>query len=156
LVIPKYKDLREQLFQLAHDNLGHFGVEKSYANLHDDFYWPNMRRDLARGYISGCMDCQQNKSSTSKTAGPLHPLPIPDKHFDSVAIDFIGPLPKDNGFNAIVTMTDQLGADIQIAACTTDMTAEDFAFLFFDKWYCENRCPLEIISNHNKIFISNF
>ena len=58
LVIPKYKDLGEQLFQLAHDNLGHFGMEKSYANLQNDFYWPNMRRDLACGYVPECADCQ--------------------------------------------------------------------------------------------------
>jgi len=106
LIIPKYKNLREQLFQLVHDNLGHFGAEKSYTNLRDDFYWPKMRRDLAQGYVPGCMDCQQNKSLTPKTAGPLHPLPVPDKHFDSVAIDFMGPLPKDDGFDAIVTRTD--------------------------------------------------
>jgi hypothetical protein len=155
LVIPKYKNLREKLFQLAHDNLGHFGAEKSYANLHDDFYW-NMRRDLTCGYISGCMDCQRNKSSTSKMVGPLHPLPIPDKHFDSVAIDVIRPLPKDKGFDTIVTMMDCLGADVQIAACTTDMSAEDFAFLFFDKWYCENGCPVEIISDRDKLFVSKF
>jgi hypothetical protein len=37
LIIPKYKHLQEHLFQLAHDNLGHFGIEKSYANLRDDF-----------------------------------------------------------------------------------------------------------------------
>jgi hypothetical protein len=79
-------------------------------------------------------------------AGPLHPLPVPDKRFDSVAIDFIGPLPKDDGFDTIVTMTDRLGADVQIVPCRGDMSAEDFAFLFFDKWYCENGCPLEIIS----------
>jgi len=36
------------------------------------------------------------------------------------------------------------------------MTVEDFAFLFFDKWYCKNGCPLEIISDHNKIFVSKF
>ena len=33
LIIPKYKHLQEHLFQLAHNNLGHFGTEKSYANL---------------------------------------------------------------------------------------------------------------------------
>jgi len=141
LVILKYKNLRKQLFQLVHDNLGHFGMEKSYSNLWNDFYWPNMRRDLVHGYVPGCTDCQRNKSSTSKPAGPLHPLPIPDRWFESVAIDFIGPLPVDNGFNAIVTMMDQLGTDIQITACKTDMTAEDFAFLFFNRWYCENSCP---------------
>ena len=156
LVIPKYKNLHEHLFQLAHDNLRHFGAEKSYANLWDDFYWPNMRRDLANGYVLKCPDCQQNKLSTTKCAGPLHLLPIPDRRFDSVVIDFIGLLPRDDRFDVIVTMMDRLGADIQISMCTSDMTAKDFAYIFFDKWYCENGCPLEIISNHDKIFISKF
>jgi len=84
LIIPKYK----QLFQLAHNNLEHFGMEKSYTNLQDNFYWPNMRRDLGCGYIPGCPDCQCNKATASKQAGPLHLLPIPDNRFNSVAIDF--------------------------------------------------------------------
>jgi hypothetical protein len=102
MVIPKYKNLCEHLFQLAHDNLRHFGAEKSYANLRDNFYWPNMRKDLTNGYVLGCPDCQWNKASTTKHAGPLHLLPIPDRRFDSVAIDFVGPLSRDDGFNAIV------------------------------------------------------
>ena len=106
-----------------------------------------MRRDLGRGYVPGCPNCQRNKASTLKQAGPLHPLPIPDERFDSVAINFVGPLPRDEGFDTIVSMTDRLGADIQVAACKSDMSAEDFAYVFFDKWYCENGCPLEIISD---------
>ena len=33
------------LFWLAHDSLGHFGADRSYASLCDAYYWPNMRRD---------------------------------------------------------------------------------------------------------------
>jgi len=33
LVIPRVGTLREDLFRLAHDNLGHFGFEKLYASL---------------------------------------------------------------------------------------------------------------------------
>lgn len=58
LVIPKYKDIWEQLFCLAHDHLGHFGGDKSYVMLKNDFYWPNMRRDLISVYIPGCGPCQ--------------------------------------------------------------------------------------------------
>ena len=47
----------------------------------------------------------------------------------------------------IVSMTDRLGVDIQVAACKSDMSAENFAYVFFNKWYCENGCPLEIISD---------
>jgi hypothetical protein len=68
-------------------------------------------------------------------AGPLYPLPIPDDHRDSVAIDFITPLPEDQGYNCIVTMSDYSGSNVQIASTWTNVSAEDFALLFFDKLY---------------------
>jgi len=82
-----------------------------------------------------------------KLAGPLHPLRVPDKCFDSVTINFVGPLPKDEGFDMIITMTDRLGADIQLAPCNMNITAEEFMTIFFDKWFCENGCPLELITD---------
>lgn len=42
LLIPRYRDVHEQLFRLAHDSLGHFGFEKSYSTLCDSYYWQNM------------------------------------------------------------------------------------------------------------------
>lgn len=74
-----------------------------------------MRRDLMNAYVPSCSDCQRNKSRTKRPAGPLHPLPVPDSRFDSVTLDFVGPLPLDEGFDALFTMTDRLGADIQVA-----------------------------------------
>ena len=71
LLIPRVGDIREQLYHLAHDTLGHFGSDKSYANLKGDYYWPNMRRDLENAYIPSSADCQWNKSPTTKLPGPL-------------------------------------------------------------------------------------
>ena len=107
LLIPRIPRVRELFFQLAHDCLGHFGFDKSYASLRDEYYWPNMHRDLKMGYVKGCHDCAQKKLTTHKKFGPLHPLPVPDGRFKSVALDFIGPLPEDDGFNCILTMTDR-------------------------------------------------
>lgn len=42
LFVPKVTHVREALFRIAHDNLGHFGAPKSFHTLHDSFYWPNM------------------------------------------------------------------------------------------------------------------
>ena len=156
LVVPRVGTIREDLFQIAHDALGHFGAEKSYANLRSAYYWPRMRAELEGAYIPGCDACQRNKSSTTRPTGPLHPLPVPDNRGDSVAIDFIGPIPEDDGYDCIVTMTDRSGSDIQVVPTRTDISAEDFAQLFFDHWYCENGLPLEIISDRDKLFISRF
>lgn len=156
LCIPRTGNIRETLFCLAHDTLGHFGFDKTYASLRDAYYWPKMHRDLEEAYIPGCRDCQRNKSSTRKPAGPLHPLPIPDQRGDSVAIDFIGPLPDDAGFNSIVTMTCRMGSDIQIVPSRINISAPDFALLFFEHWFCENGLPLEIVCDRDKLFVSKF
>lgn len=113
-MIPRVAYLRETIFRLAHDELGHFGIDKSYASIRESYYWPNMRRDLEESYIPACPECARNKSRTTKPCGPLHPLPVPDHRGDSVAMDFIGPLPTERGFDGILTITDRL---------------------FFDNWY---------------------
>jgi hypothetical protein len=137
LIIPHVGTCREDLFCLAHDTLGHFGMDKSYAALRDSYYWPNMRTDLMEAYIPACIDCQRNKSSTSKPHGPLHPLPIPGAWGDSVALDFIGLLPEDEGYNCILSMTDRMGSDVRIVPTRTNIAADELALLFFQNWYCK-------------------
>ena len=156
LIIPRVGNIRETLFRLAHDVLGHFGFDKTYGSLRESFYWPNMRKELESAYVPGCVECQRNKSATSKPIGPLHPLPVPDACGDSVAIDFIGPLPVDEGFDMIITLTDRLGADIRILPCHSTSSAEDVARIFFDNWYCDNGLPLDIVSDRDKLFVSKF
>jgi hypothetical protein len=156
LVVPKGCGLPELIFRAAHDALGHFGFHKTYESIRESYYWPNMRKQLENIYIPSCPECQRNKDSVRKASGPLHPLPVPDARFRSVAMDFIGPLPDDNGFNCILTMTDRLGADVQIIPTRTDLSAEGSAVLFFDNWYCENGLPDEIISDRDKLFLSKF
>jgi hypothetical protein len=43
LLIPNKPQIRELLYNLAHDTPGHFGFDKSYEALRDSYYWPNMR-----------------------------------------------------------------------------------------------------------------
>jgi len=130
-------------------------MDKSYTTRHNAYYWPNMRRDLKTSYIPLCTDCLRNKSSTRKPAGSLHPLPIPDDHGDSVAMDFIGPLPLDKRFDCILSMTNRLGSDVCIIPTRTDITAKNLALLFFNHWYCKNGLPNDIISDRDKLFLSN-
>ncbi len=136
LLVPRVGMIHEDLFHLAHETLGHFGTDKSYATLWDSFYWLNMQRDLEQSFIPGCIPCQRNKSSTTKPAGPLHPLPIPDECGNNITMDFIGPLPEDEGFNCLLTITDRLGSDVRLIPTCTDITAEKLATVFFENWYC--------------------
>jgi len=152
LVIPNSPRAREMLFHLAHDVLGHFGFDKSYASLRNSYFWPNMRRDLEKAYIPSCVECQRNKDRTSQPTGPLHPLPVPDKRFDSVALDFVGPLPEEEGFDTVLTITDTLRADIHLIPIHSTYTAAQIATVVFDHWYCENGLMLHLISDRDPLF----
>ncbi|KAJ3567661.1 hypothetical protein NP233_g6221 [Leucocoprinus birnbaumii] len=77
-------------------------------------------------------------------------------HANLLAIDFVGLLPLNDSFNYLATFTDHLGADIKLVPCCDDMTAEDFACLFLDHWYCDNRCLKEIVSDRDHLFTSKF
>jgi hypothetical protein len=79
-------DIHENIFKMAHNCLGHFGLDKSYASLCNCYYWLNMHWDLEQVYIPTCADCLQNKYPTTCPAGPLHPLSIPDHHGSSIAM----------------------------------------------------------------------
>lgn len=114
LVIPCAGDLRKSLFRCAHNTLGHFGFDKAYNALRNAYYWPNMRKELETLYIPLCEECQRTKSPTVKLAGPLHPLPVPDGHGKCIAIDFVGKLPDNSGYDCIVTITDRLGTDLRL------------------------------------------
>ena len=71
-------------------------------------------------------------------------------------MDFIGPLPLDEGYDCILSMTDRLGSDIRIIPTRLDITSKDLALLFFNNWYCENGLPKDIISDRDKLFVSKF
>jgi hypothetical protein len=157
LLIPRITDVHETIFRLAHDSMGHFGMDKSYLLLRHEYYWPNMQWDLGESYIPSCVECQRNKAPTPKPHSPLHPLPVPDNRGDSVAVDFIRLLPVDAGYDCIMTMTDRLGSmDIRLIPTKMSLSAEKFASLFFKHWYCGNGLLLEIISDRDKIFVSKF
>jgi hypothetical protein len=79
--------------------------------------------------------------------GPLYPLPIPDVCGDSVCLDFVGPLPENEGHNCILTLTDRFGLDIRLIPTRTDISTAKLAAIFFNEWYCENGLPLELISD---------
>jgi hypothetical protein len=155
LIIPWDLDVCKPLYNLAHDTLGHFGFNKSYESLRGSYYWLNMHCDLENTYIPSCTECQQNRSCTSKPTSPLHPLPVPDDHFNTVALDFIGPLPEEHGKDTILTMTDPLRANIHITATHSTYTAAQVAVVLFDKWYCENGLMLHLISNRDLLFTTN-
>lgn len=71
---------------------GHFGIDKTLELVRRFYFWPKMQTEI-RKYMEGCMICQKEKGSSSN-AYLYTPLPISNKPWDLVSMDFVLRLPK--------------------------------------------------------------
>ena len=83
------------VLQQVHDSPlgGHLGYLKTLHRLQKDFYWFGLRQELKQ-YVRECDVCQKLKHETCFLAGLLQPLPILDKPWLDVSMDFVEGLPK--------------------------------------------------------------
>ena len=59
-------------------------------------------------YVKGCAQYQQNKVNTHAVKAPLNPITLEAEAlpFQTIALDFIVKLPKSEGYDSILTITD--------------------------------------------------
>lgn len=82
---------------------GHCGQKRLIAKIKSEYKWKNMAREISR-FVKACQDCQLNKSHIH-TREPLTITPTPQKPFDLIIMDTIGPLPtSDNGYKYALTV----------------------------------------------------
>ena len=158
LYIPDCK-LRAELLAEAHDvpTAGHLGRNKTRERLSRAFYWPRMNYDIDE-YVRTCPACQVNKPSNAKPYGLLYPNAIPDDKWSSLSLDYVLGLPlTPRGKSGICVFTDRLTKTIKIAACTTQVTAEETAQLFFDNvWRHGHGIPSTLVSDRDPRFVSEY
>lgn len=93
--------VRWRIVKSAHDDRGHFGLEKTLANITKDFWFRRMR-SYVKGYLAACVECAYNKRPGGTTEGRLHvsaTIPIP---FRTIHVDHLGPFPKSTKGNCYV------------------------------------------------------
>lgn len=95
-----------ELIKKYHDDPltgGHFGRTKVHAKLKELYTWKGMSKDIAT-YVKNCNKCMLNKVKSS-TIEPMAITPTPQKAFDLIIVDTIGPLKQSNNGNVYaVTM----------------------------------------------------
>ncbi|XP_068229856.1 uncharacterized protein [Palaemon carinicauda] len=92
LVLPL--SLVPALLELAHSHVNHFGVNKTYSTLAEDFFWPGMKKDIQQ-FIKACHHCQTTgKPNERLPPAPLQPISVPKFPFERIIIDCVGPMPR--------------------------------------------------------------
>lgn len=92
--ITEEKEKERILNEYHYDRIrgGHCGKNRLYAQLRSQFYWRNMSKDVAN-LVRNCMQCKRNKPRPA-TREPMAITETPQKAFDCVIIDTIGPMTK--------------------------------------------------------------
>lgn len=134
---------------------GHFGFHKTLARLRNDFRWPHMRH-MIQEFIKHCAICQQIKTDTMKPAGLLQPLPIPDRIWSDISMDFIEGLPVSHGHSVIMVVVDRLSKYAHFISLPHPFTALTVAKSFVAEVVRHHGIPTSIVSDRDKLFTSKF
>ena len=79
LCVPEVNHMREMILEEAHKApyAMHQGTTKMYRTLRPHYWWPTMKKDVAK-YVSRCLTCHEVKIEHQAPTGKLRPLPIPE------------------------------------------------------------------------------
>ena len=150
--IPNDRRLRTRLLELAHDAVGHFGRARTIERLSRHCVWIGLTKEV-EDWCRSCGVCAANKSSNALPAGLLKPLPIPDSPWDSVGIDFVGPLPMSKeGHDYILVLIDRLTKMLKLRACNTSITASQTGRLLVEMLLDVGKLPSSIVSDRDVRF----
>nr|GFB12769.1 reverse transcriptase domain-containing protein [Tanacetum cinerariifolium] len=67
---------------------GRKGADKMYYYLRDIYWWPCMKRDIAK-YVSKCLTCSKVKAEHQRPSGLLQQPEISEWKWDKITMDFI-------------------------------------------------------------------
>jgi hypothetical protein len=156
LVVPDHDELKIKILRAVHDSPsgGHPGRGKTLEIVQREYYWPRMF-DTIRRYVGCCHTCRRSKASREKYHGLLKPLPVPERRWQHISIDFVVDLPESEGCKNIMVVVDRLTKNRYLIPCAK-MEAIDVARMFLRYVWCNNGLPDTIISDRGKQFVSAF
>ena len=158
-IITKGRSLQEIVISEAHSLLAHLGAAKTTNYLRDHVWWKDMVADT-KAFCETCMTCKRSKPNNKKPYGLLNPLNIPSEPWESIGVDFVGPLPlsknRDGEFDSITVVICLLTAMVEIIPSHTTYKAKDIAELMFENVYKHHGLPKTIVSDRDVLFTSTF
>jgi hypothetical protein len=134
---------------------GHSGFYRTYRRFAANVYWVGMKRTVQE-YVKACDVCQRQKYLASSPGGLLQPLPIPDRIWEDLSMDFITGLPKSKGYEAILVVVDRLSKYAHFVPLKHPYTARVIAEVFVKEIVRLHGIPLSIVSDRDPIFMSSF
>ena len=157
IYVPDTNDLRLRVLRYKHDHIlsGHPGQNKTLNLIRRDYTWPGVQ-EFVKKYVKSCTTCMRAKPKRHKPYGLLKQLPIPERPWNSISMDFIEPLPTSSDCDSILVIVDRLTKQGIFIPTTIQCTSEDLAILFLMHVFSKHGVPEHVTSDRGSEFVSRF
>ena len=154
LAVPP--SLRRDIIHQCHSSIvgGHVGCEKTLLKISQRYFWPRMTRHI-KGFVKTCLHCQFRKPPPGKTPGLLQPIRPPDRPFQMMGIDHIGPITssKKGQVKHIIVTVDYLTKWVEAKAVYTTSSEEAVDFVM-KNIILKHGTPSHLISDRGSSYSS--
>ena len=158
LALPNFENVRKLAMFQMHDApwSAHVGRARTLTVLRSVYWWPDLDSDV-RTYVASCDSCQRNKAHHAISENLLAPLPVPERPFQIIGVDFITQLPTStDGFDAVCVIVCHFTKLAHFIPCHTAISAKEFAVLFRTHFWKHHGCPMHIVSDRGPQFVAGF
>jgi len=157
IYVPDLDGLRLQVLQYHHDHplSGHFGQNRTLELIQRKYTWPGLRT-FVKDYVQSCTSCARAKTPRHRPYGLLKQLPVPERPWNSISMDFIEQLPGSTGFTAILVVVDRLSKQAIFIPTHDTITSPELTKLFLLHVFSKQGVPAHITSDRSTEFVSHF
>jgi len=103
-----------------------------------------------------CVTCQQNKSEKTHPVGLPQSLPILEKKWKIISMDFIRGFPKTQGRDCIYVVVNRMTKFSHLFSISLEYKETHVAELFFKEIFKLHGLPKNIVSDRDNQFLSSF
>ena len=150
LVIPK--SWKYTVLVEAHVKLGHQGNTCTYCLIKHQYYWKAMNKDIQK-YIVNCTLCHREKAKIQNY--PLQMMEIPDRPFDTIAIDLVTECETSTSGNKHILMIIDYLTGWPGAFPIPDKSADTIVSTSISEYLPVHMCPRYILSDNGTEFKNN-
>ncbi|KAK3562595.1 hypothetical protein QTP86_002072 [Hemibagrus guttatus] len=149
------REQRSALLHSTHTSLGtgHPGTQGTLSLLRQCFWWPGMANDVQR-YVQGCRECAISKNPCHLPSGKLLPLPVPNRPWSHLGVDFMTDLPASGGYTCVLVIIDHFSKSCRLVPLPGPPTAFDTAECLFNHVFRYFGLPEDIVSDRGPQFTS--
>lgn len=154
ILLDPASELCKTIIHGHHAALGHLGYHRTLRRIKLSFWWVGMknfiRQEIKESHLS------EKYGESIAPPNLLSPLPLPEKVWESISIDFVEGLPVSQGKSVVLVVVDRYSKFVHFVTLQHPYNVAKVAQVFMYEAFRLYGFPNSIISDRDPIFLIAF